>query len=296
MENFTYFFKKLNLLYYEYDKTTQRLSIDKNAKKEDTYQEFIKITYKLTERDIEFFVDNNKNIILLVTDTYLTRFKEKTKNFKSWLRNKQKKIYLLSDKKVDYAINIPMIRTVGLDVDINFNGYDCIVFTSKNAVKFVDKLTKEWKHIPAYAIGPQTAKSVKLYGGNLKFVGLEKHGNEFANELIQELEGKKVLYLGAEKIVSNTIDILNENNISCDYKAVYKTISNKKRFRFPKESIIIFSSPSIVEGFFKHNIWDESFTAISIGRTTAKYFPEAINPIISENTSLEGCVQTALNL
>jgi len=296
MENFTSFFRKLNLLHYEYDKTSQILRIDKNSLQTETYQEFIKLTYKLTEMNIEFFVDTHKNIILLVTDTFLSRFKEKTKNFKSWIRNKQKNIYLLSDKKVDYAKNIPMIRMVGLQVDIDFGNYDCIIFTSKNAVKFVDKLTKEWKNVPAYAIGPQTAKSIKLYGGDLKFVGQDKHGDEFAHEIISELKGKKVLYLGAQKIVSNMLEIFKNNDIMCDYKAIYKTISSQKRFRFPNKSIIIFSSPSTIEGFFKNNVWDDSFTAISIGKTTAKYFPKDIKPIISENTSLEGCVQTALNL
>ena len=42
--------------------------------------------------------------------------------------------------------------------------------------------------------------------------------------------------------------------------------------------------------------WDESFKAISIGHTTAKYFPSNITPLIADTTSLESCVKKAIEL
>jgi len=296
MQNFALLFDKSTLLYYEYDKITQTIVLDKNAKKEETYQEFIKITYILTQNEVEFFVDGQKNIILLVNDTFASRLRQNVLNLKSWIKNSNKKIYLLTDKKVKYATNVPMIKTLEMEADIEFNQYDCLIFTSKNAIKYLDKLTHLWKTKPAYAIGPQTAKMIKSQGGTLAFVGKEKHGDEFAQEIMESLEGKRVLYIGAEKTASNLVEILGKNNIDCDYKAVYKTICNQRKFKFPKKSIIIFSSPSIVECFFQNNSWEEDFIAISIGRTTASYFPKEIQPLISYNTSLEGCVKTALNL
>lgn len=296
MINFTLLFDKVTLLYYEYDKITQTIVLDKNSKKEDSYQEFIKITYILTQNDVDFFVDSQKNIILSVNDTFSARLKQKLRNFKEWIKNRNKKIYLLTEKKVKYAINIPMIKTLEIDVEVDLDQYDCLIFTSKNAIKYVDKLTNTWKTKPSYAIGPQTAKMIKSHGGNLAFVGKEKHGDEFAQEIIEPLIGKKVLYIGAESTVANLVEILEKNDIICDYQPVYKTVCNETKFKFPKKSIIIFSSPSIVECFFQNNTWNDNFIAISIGRTTASYFPKEIKPLISYNTSLEGCVKTALNL
>jgi len=296
MQNFALLFDKSTLLYYEYDKITQTILVDKNAKKEETYKEFIKITYILTQNDVDFFVDGQKNIILMVNDTFMCRMKQKLINFKSWIRNSGKNIYLLTDKKIKYAKNVPMIKTLEKEANIDFHQYDCLIFTSKNAIKYVDKISHLWKNKPAYAIGPETAKMIKSYGGTLSFVGKEKHGDEFAQEIVESLEGKKVLYIGAEKTASNLVEILGKNGIDCEYKAIYKTVCNKRTFNFPKKSIIIFSSPSTVECFFKNNTWQDDFTAISIGRTTASYFPKEIEPLISYNTSLEGCVKKALNL
>jgi uroporphyrinogen-III synthase len=50
------------------------------------------------------------------------------------------------------------------------------------------------------------------------------------------------------------------------------------------------------ECFLKLLSWDESFKAISIGKTTAKYFPSYITPIVSDETSLVSCVKKAQEL
>ena len=94
------------------------------------------------------------------------------------------------------------------------------------------------------------------------------------------------------------IGILKEHHIECDYIPVYQTVCHeyKHKIKLPLDSIIIFSSPSTIECFFKKVEWDKSFTAISIGRTTAKYFPDFVKPLISDNTSLESCVCKALSL
>jgi uroporphyrinogen-III synthase len=199
---------------------------------------------------------------------------------------------------VKYTKNLPMIETKVIEQNIDLSAYDALIFTSKNGVKYCDTLTSEWKKIPAYAISTQTAKQIKDLKGNIVFVGKENHGDEFAYELLEHLKGKKVAYVGAERIVSNLIEILKEHQIGCDYIPVYRTVckSYKNKVKLPADSIIIFSSPSTIECFFQNATWDKSFTAISIGRTTAKYFPNHIKPIISDNTSLKSCVCKALSL
>ena len=91
-----------------------------------------------------------------------------------------------------------------------------------------------------------------------------------------------MLYIRGDKIVSNLIDILK-----CDDIILYENCFNdiKNKYTLPKKSKIIFSSPSTIKYFLKLYSWDNSYTAISIGKTTAKYFPKYINPIIADKTS-----------
>jgi uroporphyrinogen-III synthase len=84
----------------------------------------------------------------------------------------------------------------------------------------------------------------------------------------------------------------------CDDIIVYENRCNSdiKVKELPENSYIIFSSPSTIECFFKKFTWKESYTAISIGNTTAKYFPKEIIPVIADTTSLESCINKAIEL
>lgn len=291
--------KRLNLLYYEYDKYQNSFLIDTRYDKNTTHSEFFKLTYELSKYKIGFFKDERSNIVITPTNTFLFPLKQKIKNMSYDLNSYRKNIYVLSDQQVKYAKNIPMIQTIGLDINIDITQYDALIFGSKNGVKYCDALCQnEWRKIPSYAISKDTAKQIKELKGKLAFSGKEKHGDEFAYEIIDYLRDKKVAYLGAQSIVSNLIEILNNNNIQCDHIPIYKTICKDydKKLILTYRSIIIFSSPSTIECFFKNAEWDQSFTAISIGRTTAKYFPDFVNPIIADTPSLKSCVCKALSL
>jgi uroporphyrinogen-III synthase len=204
-------------------------------------------------------------------------------------------IYILSTKKVDGAINLPVFKINFIKQNINFHNYDALIFTSKNSILAINSFNKLWQTIPSYVIAPQTANILKQHNGTLEFVGKTNNGNDFAQELIKKLQNKKVLYLRGDKVVSNLVDILNTNHINCNENIVYKTTCKTtiKPNIPPKNSVIIFSSPSTIDCFLKNFKWLDSYYAISIGKTTAKYFPSYIKPIISDTTSLESCVSKA---
>ena len=108
------------------------------------------------------------------------------------------------------------------------------------------------------------------------------------------LKDKKTLYVRALKTVSNLANILKENGINIDEVIAYKTSCNKQEKKaLDKNSTIIFTSPSSVECFFINFIWEDSFKAIAIGRTTAMYLPKNIECEISSITSVEECVKLA---
>lgn len=288
----------LNLIYYEYDEKMNLLLLDKNWPGEYTFTELIKITHALSKNHITFFIDENKSIVLSASDSLLNKIKRYFKSTISNIKNSRMHIYILSDKKVKWAKNLPIFEIHPIKQDIDFSNYDALIFTSKNAIYALDSMDQTWKKKPAYVIAPQTAKIIKHLGGNLKFVGKEKNGNQFALEIIKKFKHQKVLYIRAAKVVSDLVNILNKNDVTCDELIVYQTVSKQfnEKVKLPKNSTIIFSSPSTIECFFKNISWDESFKAIAIGNTTATYFPKNITPVISDTTSLESCVKKAIEL
>jgi len=207
-----------------------------------------------------------------------------------------KNIYLLSDiKNLDFDIKSLSIFDINfLEYDIDFNSYDALIFTSKNAIYSI-KDDESWKNVPSYAISNKTAKVLKEANSNLEYIGVSGHGDEFAKELIPILENKKVLYIRAKKVVSNLHKILNKNNILCEELVTYETkcINYSIDKKPTKNSIIIFSSPSTIECFLSNFTWDDSYLAVVIGKTTAKYLPSNINYKIAEETSIESCIKMA---
>lgn len=206
------------------------------------------------------------------------------------------KIYLLNNLKYEGIENLEVFGIEYIKSDIDLSVYDALIFTSKNAIYSIDSFNKSWQKIPSYAIAPKTANIINKYNGNLEFTGLSSHGNEFAEELIPKLKNKKVLYIRALKTVSKLVDILKENNIQIDELIAYKTSCLNSNKILENNSIFIFSAPSSVECFFKNYKWNDSYKAITIGKTTANYLPKNIEYIVSEKTSIDECIKLAKQL
>lgn len=285
----------LGLIYYEYNDKKKCLERDPNYSNEFIDMEFFKITYYLSKKNIPFHVLKDKSVSFCETNFSIEGiFSKITENIK----NQTKNIFLLNDTKVKWAKNIPLFKIVPIDNKIDLSSFDALIFTSKNAINTIDSLNKNWKKIPSYTISEQTAKLVKNLNGKLEYVGKTRHGNEFAYEISKLLKGKKVLYLRGKDIASELVDILKRNSIDCHEEVVYENFFNEsvKKIKIPKNSKIIFTAPSTVEYFFKIFSWDETYTAISIGNTTAKHFPDNITPVIADTTSFKACVDKALEL
>ena len=203
------------------------------------------------------------------------------------------KIYLLSNQKYSNVENLEVFQIKHIKSEIDLLKYDALVFTSKNAVYSLDSFNKDWKKIPSYVIAPKTANVIEKLGGNIAFVGVTSHGNEFAQELLKVLRNKKVLYVKALKTVSNLVGILKENKIQLDELVAYETSCRDSKIDLEDNSIFIFTSPSSVECFFKQYLWKDSFKAIVIGKTTAEYLPKNVDFTMTVETSIDECVKLA---
>lgn len=211
-----------------------------------------------------------------------------------------RKIYLLSnqvvdDKDIEY---LPIFKINFLNLDINIDYYDALVFTSKNGVKSLLNSKLRWKTIPSYAISDKTAKRLQEAKANLVFNANAKDGDEFALKLRTQLKDKKVLYIRAKTVVSNLETILKEAGIDCDSIISYETLCNTYCIeqKPSKGSIIIFSSPSSIDCFCQNFPLDKSYKIVVIGETTAKRLPSNIPYQISCEKSLLSCIKLAKTL
>ena len=203
------------------------------------------------------------------------------------------KIYLLSNQIYTEVENLEVFKIEYIESKIDLLKYDALIFTSKNAVYSLESFNKDWKKIPSFAIAPKTAQVIEKLGGKIAFTGITSHGNDFAQELIELLKNKKVLYIKALKTVSNLVDILKNNDVLLDELVVYKTSCKKSNVALENNSVFIFTSPSSVECFFQQYSWNDSYKAIVIGKTTALYLPKNVDYTISSETSIDECIKLA---
>jgi len=297
MKDISHLLKQLHLIYYEYDDSTGIIHLDQTYSQEAT-MELVSITHLLQKHCISYMIDKKRNLHVMSTSSVSQKMLLAIKSLLNRLVKKKKNIFILSDKSVDYATSFPVSTITVTPSEINFDLYDGVIFTSKNAVKAVDSFDRRWRSKPAYALAPQTAKMVKKLKGQLRFVGKNHYGSEFVHELAEPLRGKRMLYLRANKVASDVISLLNDNNINCDEVIVYKTICKefKERITFPKNSVIIFTAPSTINCYLKNAEWDKTYIAIAIGNTTAQHFPEYLTPYIAATTSIDACVRKALEI
>jgi len=182
--------------------------------------------------------------------------------------------------------------------DIDINSYAALVFTSKNGVEAIDRINKEWKRVPSYSIGSGTSSAIKKLGGRVEFEAKNSYGDDFAKEIRRRLEGKRVLFLRAKVVTSKLNTILKKAGVKLDEEIVYETVCNecKNLSKPPKNSCIIFSSPSTIECFFNCFEWDDSYKAVVIGEVTLKALPKGIPFVISDKTNILSCIEKCKTL
>jgi len=204
-------------------------------------------------------------------------------------------IYILSEKKYKDASNLPVILIKHLSKKIDLSSYDALIFSSKNGVISTDKLNDTWKNIPSYSIGSGTSKEIEKRGGKIVYEARSSYGDDFAKEIREKLEGKKVLFLRAKVVTSSLNSILKDAGVLLEEEVVYETVCSEcdTLQTPPKNSVIIFSSPSTIECFFKCFAWQESYKAVVIGDKTASYMPKELPFEMASKQTIPSCIELA---
>ena len=202
-------------------------------------------------------------------------------------------IYILTNEEYEGVRNYPIIKINFLSPFISFKDIDYLIFTSKNGVRAVDKITSKWKDIPSFAIGKATAKEIEKLGGKVEFISKNAYGDEFAKEIIEHYRNKKFLFLRAKKIISPINEIFKDSTNDLKQIIIYETVCNNPKETIKKPCVVIFSSPSTVECFAKNNNFKD-IKAIAIGKKTKKALLNYIDKILMPDApSIKECIKLA---
>ena len=210
------------------------------------------------------------------------------------VKNEKLLIYVLTSEKYENILNYPVIKINFLSPSFSFENIDYLIFTSKNGVREVNRLTDEWKKYPSFAIGKATANEIKNLGGKVEFIAKSAYGDEFAKEINEKYNNKNFLFFRAKKIISNIGGNLKKNSLR--EIVIYETTCNKPEKDLIKPSIVIFSSPSTVECFSKIETF-ENIIPIAIGKKTKKALEKYTSNIFMPSTpSIKKCIELAKNV
>ncbi len=178
---------------------------------------------------------------------------------------------------------------------IAFGKSDLLMFTSKQAVVFANSIDLRWKNYPSVAIGSATKKKIEELGGRVIYQPKDFYGEVLAEDIKRFFSRQKILYLRPEEVSFDSKGYLEKEGISLSEQILYRTSCqhyniDKKPL---KNAVIIFTSPSTIKCFFKNFDWDESYTAVLIGKATQEHLPKECRYVVADTPLIDSCIKKA---
>jgi uroporphyrinogen-III synthase len=207
-------------------------------------------------------------------------------------------IYLLSPTPKEGVISLPMIEFKRVVDSIDFSSCDTLMFTSKQAVVTADSIDKSWRDIPSIAVGVATKAKIESFGAEVIYHPKEFYGEELAKDIESFFRDRKILYLRPAKVMFDSKGYLLSSGIELQEQIIYNTscISYDISQKPPKESIIIFTSPSTIHCFLENFEWDSSYRAVVIGNSTKVHLPPNAIVEVATKPLIESCIKRAYDM
>jgi uroporphyrinogen-III synthase len=204
-------------------------------------------------------------------------------------------IYLVSPTAKNDTMHLPVIQFTLLDVVLDFNHCDVLMFTSKQAVLSAEALNPQWKEVPCLAIGSATAKQIKELGGSVLYQPENFYAKTLAKDIIKKFKEKRILYLRPKIVSFDSKDFLEKSGLTLDERVIYETscVKYESKDKPEKNAIIIFTSPSTIYCFLENFSWDTSYTAVVIGKATQVYLPSTAKCEIADAPLISSCIEKA---
>lgn len=190
------------------------------------------------------------------------------------------------------VIHIPVLSIVFLTPDIDFDLYEGIIVTSKQAAVALQFYTPHWDKLKVICVGESTASAMKELGA--RHVDIADGYGVSILEVLSLHEGRW-LYLRPQIIASSWPDRARELGMEIDEVTIYETTCNNdmKEIKIDESGVLIFTSPSSVNCFTKKVDILPTHDVIVIGKTTQKALPLGVKSHLSVQTSVSSCVRMA---
>jgi len=204
-------------------------------------------------------------------------------------------IYLLSPTPREDTVSLPMIDFSLVAEKIDFSSCDTLMFTSKQAVVSAETIDKSWKQYPCIAIGSATKKQIETLGGKVVYFPKKFYGEQLSQGIAHFFKERKLLYLRPKEVSFDAKGFLKKEGIILEEQVIYETscIAYTALEKPPKNAIIIFTSPSTIHCFLKSFDWDDSYTAVVIGRATKVHLPGNASFIVADEPLIASCIEKA---
>ena len=206
-----------------------------------------------------------------------------------------KAIYLLSPTPKEGTIALPMIDFSITAESIDFSHSDTLIFTSKQAVVTADTIDVSWKTYPCIAIGAATKKQIEDLGGEVIYHPKSFYGESLSQDIAQFFRDKKLLYLRPKEVSFDSKGFLEKEGITLQEQIIYETscLQYSPKEKPSKGAIVIFTSPSTIHCFLKNFEWDESYTAVVIGKATKVHLPVDAVYVVADTPLISSCIEKA---
>ena len=178
---------------------------------------------------------------------------------------------------------------------IDFQGCDTLMFTSKQAVVTAEEIDKRWRNYPSIAIGKATAGMIETLGGRLLYQPENFYGKTLSEDIAKTFRDRKILYLRPKEISFDAKSYLAKEGITLFEQIIYETkcVRYAPSQRPPKDAVIIFTSPSTIRCFLENFAWESSYTAVVIGQATLEHLPPGADYAVADRPLIDACIAKA---
>ncbi len=189
---------------------------------------------------------------------------------------------------------MPMIEFTCLKDNIDLSGIDTILFTSKQAIVYTNEISNDWQSKKILAVGSATAKMAKELGATDIYYPKEFYGEVLAKDILEKFSSSKIVYIRPKVVSFDSKAFLSKEGIDIKEEILYETTCKEHSGKeLERGAVVIFTSPSTIECFFKSFNWDSSYKAVVIGKSTLKNLPQNVTAFVANEATISSCVAKA---
>jgi len=160
------------------------------------------------------------------------------------------------------------VRPLPFQIEAQF---DCLVFTSQNAVQSFLERKRHWHRskefgqgLQAVCVGEKTKRLLEEHG--FQVLASASNAKDLGQLIVTDYHALSFVFLSGNRSLHTLATILKHNKVRFKEIVVYETVLRPKRFHRQFDAVL-FYSPSGVESFVAQNDLSKSM-AICIGPTT----------------------------